>query len=782
MEKRILSAILAWCMTFALLPVSVAAEAIAPMGVSGEPSLSVANEGALHTAISQVEDGGTIILGSSIALTAAVTITEDNSKSFTFDLSGRTLSSAASVISHKGTGTLTITDSTAEKNGKLTTQAESSDTLVVEGSGGLVLESGTVEHAGTGALFVGAIHSSGYSGGVHIKGGTVRTSSGYAIISQLYAPLSITGGIVTAQNGVALYIAGRGGVTVGGTALITSANEDASSGTLVMAHFSPSSTEEVCLEITGGTVENTAARGNALTNQGYGIAEISGGLINGTGENGTGVLAYNLSLRETIVIKKGTPIIKGRGWAMSEPPLLEEDVQVLAERIYEGDSLADSALYLLFPGDLHRVTPFFNYKYLRFGPTTAVAKTGTKFYTALQDAFNVGASGSTIRLVADIALSQTVFNEKGKNFTLDLNGKTIGCRSGSVLFNAWGELIIADSSADKNGVIDGDIQNGVSKLTLAGGTVRVTGSNTAAIFSPARGGPIVIAGGTVRASGAGTYAIQNNSGHAVRVSGDAVICSESWWAISGKNGIVIEGGAIIKGGDRALNTSEAPSFDPAVVTVRASRFYEGTPATPYAASQMYSYKYLEFAPVPVENHDDQGFPAPGESAGAQNGQGNSGVTVWLSGSDLSQGDGLIARPISSGSGYNALVKLAEQGDILGIYDISLQSGRSATGGAMHLTFAAGYEYAGQALTLVHQKADGSFEYFHATADANGNVRFGPLYELSPFMLVRGNVPAHEVLRVPKTGDADFPLWRMPLFLSAICAALYVTWRRNNQSV
>lgn len=154
-------------------------------------------------------------------------------------------------------------------------------------------------------------------------------------------------------------------------------------------------------------------------------------------------------------------------------------------------------------------------------------------------------------------------------------------------------------------------------------------------------------------------------------------------------------------------------------------------------------------------------------------------TVWLSGSGLSQGDRLITQPITSGGGYNALVQLADKGDILRVYDISLQSGSKSTGGAMHLTFSAGGQYAGQALTLVHQKADGSIEYFHAMADASGNVRFGPLYELSPFMLVKGSLQRATMLGVPKTGDTTGTITFVLLSLAAACGAGAVVYRKRH---
>ncbi len=157
---------------------------------------------------------------------------------------------------------------------------------------------------------------------------------------------------------------------------------------------------------------------------------------------------------------------------------------------------------------------------------------------------------------------------------------------------------------------------------------------------------------------------------------------------------------------------------------------------------------------------------------------NADRNVWLTGNGLLEGDLLHTPILMSGSDYNALIKLADQDDILQIYDISLKSGKAISGAAAHLTFALGAQYANQSFTLVHQKADGSLEYFHATADASGNVKFGPLYELSPFMLVKGTLAVITALGVPKTGDGGFPLWLVSLSLSGVYSFLYMMRRRR----
>ncbi len=156
------------------------------------------------------------------------------------------------------------------------------------------------------------------------------------------------------------------------------------------------------------------------------------------------------------------------------------------------------------------------------------------------------------------------------------------------------------------------------------------------------------------------------------------------------------------------------------------------------------------------------------------------ATIWLSGSGLSRGDILVTETITNGGNYNAMLTLADSGDILQVYDISLQSGRSSTGSAMYLTFDLTRQYARQEFTLVHKKADGTFEYFYAKAGADGKVKFGPVYELSPFMLAKGNLlqaPSYVVVDVPKTGDSAGSLF-IVLMLASVCGVGAVVFRKK----
>ena len=171
-------------------------------------------------------------------------------------------------------------------------------------------------------------------------------------------------------------------------------------------------------------------------------------------------------------------------------------------------------------------------------------------------------------------------------------------------------------------------------------------------------------------------------------------------------------------------------------------------------------------PVPTPS------PTPPPSADTvYNDPSKADATIWLTGSGFASDDLLMTQELTDGGDYNAMLKLADGTDVFGVYEISLQSGTKSTGSAMHLTFALAEQYAGQTFTLVHKKADGTFEYFYATADADGNVRFGPLYELSPFMLVKGTL-LDDLDDIPKTGDDSSPwIWWLLCGASAVGAAL-----------
>lgn len=269
------------------------------------------------------------------------------------------------------------------------------------------------------------------------------------------------------------------------------------------------------------------------------------------------------------------------------------------------------------------------------------------------------------------------------------------------------------------------------------------------------------------------------------------------------SGITVSGGSgiIVKNGTLQLSVSVLPtdaankavtwsivsgnsyaSVSPSGLVTAIANGTVKVRATAQDGSGVYGEKTINISGQSTGGNGGGGYTQPAESTGTvYNHVSQPSATVWLSGSGFSAGDLLVTETLTKGGDYNALIQLAEKGDILRVYDISLKSGKRQDGGAMHLTFALGAGYAGQSFTLVHKKADGTFEYLYATANANGQVKFGPLYELSPFMLVKGTLlylPTDQILNVPKTGESSGTLPFALLALAALCGMGAVLYRKK----
>jgi len=119
---------------------------------------------------------------------------------------------------------------------------------------------------------------------------TAASVDAKAIYNNSTGTLTISGGEVKANTGKAIQNNTTGTIIVSGTAKLTSANVTTSSGTI---HIVSSGTGGDRLKIEGGTVENTAANGNAIYNASTGAVIISGGIVQVTQSNAYAI--YNNS-------------------------------------------------------------------------------------------------------------------------------------------------------------------------------------------------------------------------------------------------------------------------------------------------------------------------------------------------------------------------------------------------------------------------------------------------------------------------------------------------------
>ncbi|MDR0304088.1 MAG: hypothetical protein LBH98_04865 [Chitinispirillales bacterium] len=153
-------------------------------------------------------------------------------------------------------------------------------TLVLSGSVNAISKADiTNTHASSGT----AIRING-SGELEISGGTVSASPGGANVYIIYhnsiGELRISGGTVSGLGGSsAISSWSNGKIVISGSADITSTKASATSGTISLGS---GAADEERLVITGGTVKNTVAGGNAIYNDGAGTVNIGGGTIQAT--------------------------------------------------------------------------------------------------------------------------------------------------------------------------------------------------------------------------------------------------------------------------------------------------------------------------------------------------------------------------------------------------------------------------------------------------------------------------------------------------------------------
>jgi hypothetical protein len=206
-------------------------------------------------------------------------------------------------------------------------------------------------------------------------------------------------------------------------------------------------------------------------------------------------------------------------------------------------------------------------------PTTVAAEAteivvdGTSYAlntAGLQAAINFATDGNTVRLDGDIDLGTIgVSSDTEKSIILDLNGHTItySGTDSAVKISDSASLTVQDSST---GGTTGKITSaanceiirntGSGTLTIAGGIIEGTGSNT---FGIANEGPgeLFIIGGTVQTTDKNALWIDTNSGDVEISSG--TVSTSNWWTISnqGTNAdLTISGDALIECKETSLST------------------------------------------------------------------------------------------------------------------------------------------------------------------------------------------------------------------------------------
>lgn len=332
--------------------------------------------------------------------------------------------------------------------------------------------------------------------------------------------LELNGKILNSGKDKAITKNGNGTLKItdnsGGSGKITSANTSSTGGTIFLMNGTAANT---VLEIKGGTIENTAAGGNAIYNDADG----------------------------KIVISNGSPVVvKGDGMAINKVPDLSgyTDVKISASSNVTGNN-AD-----ILEKDALTNSNISNYKYLKFETNNDVARIGSQAYLTLQAAVDAVADEQTITLLKDIDFTEDEIITTGisnRDFTLDLNGFTLNGGSGSsslIQHNNAGTLTITDSQTG------GKITSNRASST-AQGTIAVTAN-----------GSLIIDGGTVEntldyielGTDAG-IAVNNRGTGYVRINNGTVSASFAAIFNNSSGSVIVNDGTITGEGNGIYNTS-----------------------------------------------------------------------------------------------------------------------------------------------------------------------------------------------------------------------------------
>lgn len=155
----------------------------------------------LQQAILEANNGDTIQLLRDINLNERVTILNTNSRNITLDLNGKKITSSNAVIMHRGSGILTIDDSSSGGEMK-SIDSYSTCVSVVARGGSLTVKGGTIIGDTSG------IYSESYTGSINVSGGKVIATHnrGHGIDNTNSGSVNISGGeVIGVNNGIYNY-------------------------------------------------------------------------------------------------------------------------------------------------------------------------------------------------------------------------------------------------------------------------------------------------------------------------------------------------------------------------------------------------------------------------------------------------------------------------------------------------------------------------------------------------------------------------------------------------
>ena len=531
---------------------------------------------ALKTALN---DGGNIKLTGNIDVSEKQSWTVGSGVNVVLDLNNFTISSSCAVSNNYiivvNGGSLTITDNSTEKGGKIeATDKSYGYGIQLRGNGSsFTLLAGTIQTTQETV----DIYDSASSCSIDISGGKLVSSNDSVLcVRGSETTVNITGGEMESAGRTGVYISnygepdsiifnmtggtlthtgGRSGaiqmykgatLTVGGTAEIKSTSSYAiqvqentilnvEGGALISESYCAVSCGETStVNISGGEISalgHQSTTSGAIAAEDNAVVTITGGSVSGTGnavyagDNST----VSISGEETSITTSAT----GSNY-QSVKSTSSGNIIVTGGTFTKGGN-SDDSVGAYIPEDSN-LTQNENGEVL---PTAnAVAQVdGGKAYTSLDDAIKAAANGETITLLKNIELEKYIIS--GTNTVIDLAGYTITAPDDSYIIVVAGgcSFTLNDSSEEGTGALTGGtgdnshagavtVQNGGSFTMNGGNIIGNTGTTSAAGVSLGSNSSFTMTGGSITdntSTGniqAGVYA---NRASTVTISGNVNI-------------------------------------------------------------------------------------------------------------------------------------------------------------------------------------------------------------------------------------------------------------------
>lgn len=289
-----------------------------------------------------------------------------------------------------------------------------------------------------------------------------------------------SGAMVTEQSGVLIGV-------YGGTFTLESGALKAVTAITLARHGDAArngdEAQDAKVYIKGGTI--TAHTGVTNNNSEYnGTVEITGGVINAENDALNG---YNFTISGGEITSRfvfGVPSALDRdlnnlinGGMIKADFIQNLSVENHVNTVITGGSFsANSVEPASFRGRVDACVPegyqvFDNEDGTIFHVEKLIASIGNEVYTSLEDAAAAAGQDETVKLLSDVELENTLAVESGKDFILDLNGKTITTAGAHSTMLVEGILKIEDNSAEKTGSINSAEYTGTAVSVQNGGNL-----------------------------------------------------------------------------------------------------------------------------------------------------------------------------------------------------------------------------------------------------------------------------------------------------------------------